>query len=53
MNTTNITETNGVITRVTIIQHDQFNYRWLALGIIAFALLAWVLRKVFWNEDSN
>ncbi|HXD00244.1 MAG TPA: hypothetical protein VN048_12960 [Verrucomicrobiae bacterium] len=54
MNTTTITdETNGVITRVTTIHHDYFNYHWLILGVVAFGLLAWALRKIFWEKDSN
>jgi hypothetical protein len=54
MNTTTITdETNGVITRVTVIHQDYFNYRWLTVAILVAALLAWGLRKVFWAKDSN
>ena len=52
--TTTITnETNGAITRITVINADHFNYQWLILAILAFGLLAWALRKVFWGRDSN
>jgi hypothetical protein len=54
MNSTVITdETNGVITRVTVLHHDYFNYRWLILAMLVAALLAWGLRKIFWQKDSN
>jgi hypothetical protein len=51
--TTSIDETNGVINTVTTIHHDYFNYRWLILAVVAFGLLAWALRKIFWEKDSN
>jgi hypothetical protein len=52
--TTTITnETNGVITRITVINAGHFNYHWLILAMVASGLLAWALRKVFWGEDSN
>jgi hypothetical protein len=55
MNTTTTITNNasGEITRITIIHHDYFNYRWLILAILASAFLAWVLRKIFWGKDSN
>jgi hypothetical protein len=54
MDATTITnETNGVITRVTVFHNNRMDYRWLIIAVLAFALLAWVLRQVFWNKDSN
>jgi hypothetical protein len=54
MNSTVTTEeTNGVITRITVIHHDFFNYRWLLVALVATAFLAWGLRKMFWQKDSN
>jgi hypothetical protein len=54
MTTTTITDTNnGIITRVTIIHHDYRNYYWGLAAVIAFALFAWLLRKIFWRPDSN
>jgi hypothetical protein len=54
MNSTVTTEeTNGVITRVTVEHHDYFNYRWLIVAVLVAALLAWALRKLFWEKDSN
>ena len=51
--TTITNEGTGDITRLTIVHHDYFNYRWLFLAILAAALLAWALRKIFWEKDSN
>jgi hypothetical protein len=48
-----IDETNGVITRVTVVHHDYFNYRSLLVAMFLAALLAWALRKAFWEKDSN
>jgi hypothetical protein len=55
MNTTSIitNEATGDITRFTILHPDYFNYRRLILAILVTALLAWALRKIFWEEDSN
>jgi len=55
MNTTTITNAaNGDITRITVIHHDYFfEYRWMILAILASALVAWALRKIFWSKDSN
>jgi hypothetical protein len=52
---TTITTTNsatGAITQVTIMQ-PQPHYLRLALAFAAFCLLAWGLRKLFWQKDSN
>ncbi len=46
-------EATGDITKFTIIHHDYFNYRRLILAVLVFALPAWALRKIFWEEDSN
>jgi len=53
MTTTTITTNNGIITRVTIIHHDYRSYYWGLAAIVGFALFAWVLRKIFWQQDSN
>jgi hypothetical protein len=54
MAATIITDTNnGIITRVTVMHQDYQNYYWGVLAILAFALFAWVLRKIFWQTDSN
>jgi hypothetical protein len=48
------TTNNGVITRVTVIQqHDYRTYYWGVLAILALAFFAWILRKIFWQPDSN
>jgi hypothetical protein len=52
MDTTTITN-NGVITRITVTRHDYRNYSWGILAVLVFALLAGVLRKIFWRPDSN
>jgi hypothetical protein len=51
--TTTLDVTNGVITRMTVFHNHYFNYRWLLVALVAFALLAWALRKMFWVKDSN
>jgi hypothetical protein len=51
--TTITNEATGAITRVTIVNHDHFNFYRLALAVLAFALVAWALRKIFWDTDSN
>jgi hypothetical protein len=54
MNTTTITnEPGGVILKTTTFSHDNWNYPWLIAAVLVFALLAWGLRKIFWNKDSD
>jgi hypothetical protein len=56
MDTTNLTisqGTDGSITHLTVIHHASLDLRWLALGIFTFAVLAWILRRIFWQKDSN
>jgi hypothetical protein len=53
VNTTVLTNANGTITRITVIHEHSFRYGWLAVAFIVLALLAWGLRAIFWNSDSN
>jgi hypothetical protein len=50
---TTIEGTTGVIVRTTMLHADHFDYSWLLLALLASALIAWGLRKVFWDKDSN
>jgi hypothetical protein len=50
-----ITTTNsatGEITRVTVL-HPYAHYLLPALGLVAFLLVVWGLRKIFWQKDSD
>jgi len=52
--TTTVIATNGgVITTLTVVHHEFRNYCWTALAVLVFALFAWLLRKIFWQPDSN
>ncbi len=59
MNPTVISTTNpatGVITTTTIISHSpaqHFHYGWLALALLALALICSGLRGIFWHKNSN
>lgn len=50
---TNVQGTNVVIVRTTKMHSDRFEYGWLLLGLLAAALIAVGLRKLFWNRGSN
>ena len=45
--------TNGAIMRTTKFQHERVDYSWLVLALVAAALIAVGLRKVFWIPSSN
>lgn len=45
--------TNGAIIRTTSFKPDHIDYSWLVLGLLAAALIAGGLRKLFWNPGSN
>jgi hypothetical protein len=45
--------TNVVIIRHAIYQNDHVDYSWLLLALVAAAMIAVGLRKVFWNRSSN
>jgi hypothetical protein len=53
MSLTNTNVSDEVIVRTTVLPHDQMNYTWLILALVALALIAAGLRKVFWNNNSN
>ncbi len=54
MNATTITnEAGGVIVKTTTVSRDYWNYPWLIVAVLVFALLAWGLRKIFWSKDSD
>jgi len=56
MNTATVVTTNstdGAIIRTTTFRTDHTDYSWLALGLLAAALIAVGLRKLFWNRNSN
>jgi hypothetical protein len=31
----------------------HYHYGWAAAGMVVFILIAWGLRKIFWQKDSN
>jgi hypothetical protein len=52
VNTTVITN-NGVIEHITVTPEPGFPYGKLAAAFIVLALVAWGLRAIFWNRESN
>jgi hypothetical protein len=51
---TNSTVATNAVTNLTSKVHDQpFHYGWAVVGILGSILIAWLLRKIFWQKDSN
>ncbi len=43
----------GAIVRTTRFQNDHVDFSWLVLALVAVALIAAGLRKLFWSQSSN
>jgi len=50
---TNVQGTNVVIVHTTKMHGNRYEYSWLLLGLLAAALIAGGLRKLFWTSSSN
>jgi hypothetical protein len=51
-NTTIVTNSDGSITRVTVMPAHT-HYTWPIIWFGVFLVVVWLLRKVFWQKDSN
>jgi len=45
--------TNAAIVRTTTFQRDRTDYSWFLLAVLAMALIASGLRKLFWTRTSD
>jgi len=53
MDTNSTASTNAVIIPIHGSQDQQFHYGWALMAMLAALVIAWALRKVFWQKDSN
>ena len=53
MDTNSTASTNAVSTPIHGSQDQQLHYGWVVAATLAAMLIAWALRKVFWQKDSN
>jgi hypothetical protein len=53
MDTDSTAATNTVITGIDRVHDPGLNYDWLLLAILGSMLVAWLLRKIFWQKHSN
>jgi hypothetical protein len=46
--TTTVTNSEGAIIRVTVLNNQEvFHWNWVVAGLVAAALIAWRVRRIF------
>jgi len=45
--------TNNAVVRTTTYRSDHLDYSWALLALLAMAMIAAGLRKLFWDKSSN